>query len=967
MKPLRILLIGLAALAILLVIVVALAFTPGVQTWAARKFAPATPDLSVSIGHVDAGLHQTRLEDVRVTQPGLLLTLPSAEVEVGVLDAAGGKVEVKRLVAKGWILDLTAPNTTTSTTPKKTPEESARTAFDGIFKLLELPVDLRVDGVDLSGEVILPEGRAQVAITGGGIASGRDGKIALSADFKGADATVLAVRGAIMTRMNTPRMFERFEVAVSAAATGPQAPQGAKVDVSLIAAREAQGEAYTASVRSAGREIFHADIKLPPGSAPLAGAWTLDANTADAAPLALGRPLPEFVAKGQGTFESDRRFAQIKAVGSLDASLDKLAVIQPEFAALGRLALTAGFDVATQGDIVRLNKLDARVTGAQPVASVTALQSVEFNTATGALTAANPAAELLSITLDGLPLAWAKPFLGDLALTGDDVRGTFTASARDGGFALRPTAPITLTNLSVTQAGQPLLRAVDVSLAAQADYTPKGWNADVTDLSVRSAGATLFKLTAKAAQLAGEKQPLTASGNYESDLAALATQPAVARSLVLKRGLLRGDFSVSAAATQQANLTLQLADLLGADSKPLPAVAMQARADVDANGRIDAKVPIVITQAGRRSDLTLNAVVTPTGKETNIKAQLTSDVLHVPDLMHFSVLSPTAPEPANPDAAVTPKPAVPAPTPAPTAPRWAGVTGELKLAFKSLVYSKDLQVTDMAGLITITPSALTLENIGAALKTGGNLKAGGGLTFDASNKEPYALKADVALTNVEPAPILRALSPGEPSPVEGKFDLTTQLSGRAVDPSGFGDSAFGDIRLTSKGGTFKALSMKTSSTVDNVGKAARIAGLIGTMTGSSSTVKYAERGRAAADITKQLGAIKFDELNMIVGRDDKHNLAIKDLSLISPIIRLVGSGQITYVPGVPLMQQPLLVNLQLGAKDQLAADLQSLKLIGNKQDKQGYAFLAEDVKLDGSLQQIGTKQLSDLISRALTN
>ena len=981
MKPLRFLLIGLASLAVLLVIVVALAFTPGVQTWVARKFAPATPELTVAIGHVDAGLHQTRLENVRVVQPGLLLTLPSAEVEVGVLDAAGGKVEVRRLVAKGWILDLTAPAAapvatrtgeskpiaTTKPSPSpapsaKKPEETARTAFDGIFKLIQLPFDLVVDGVDLVGEVILPEGRrAQVSITGGGIAAGKDGKFTLTADLKSPDATMLAVRGAITARMDTPRTFERFELAATASATGPQVPQGAKLDVALTAAREAQGEAYTAAVRSGAHDLLHVDIKLPPGAAPLAGSWSLDATSADAAPLALGRPLPDFIAKGQGTFEADRLFSQIKAIGALDASVDKLTVVQPEFAALGRLALTAGFDVATQGNLVRLNKLDARVSGEQPVASVTALQAVEFNTATGVLTAANPSAELLRLTLDGIPLAWARPFLGELALTGDDVRGTFAASARDGGFTLRPVSPITLTNVSVTQAGQPLVHAVDVSLSAQADYTPKGWMAEVTDLSVRSAGATLFKFTAKAAQPAGEQQPLTASGTYEADLSALAAQPVAANSVVLKRGLARGDFSATSAATKQANLTLQLADLLSADSKSLPSVALQARADIDAAGRIDAKVPIVITLAGRRSDLALNAVVTPGEKETNIKAQLTGDTLHVPDLMLFSALSATAPEPATPEA-TTPKPT----PPKPTQPLWSGVTGELKLAFKTLVYSKDIQATDVAGLITITPTALTMENIAAALKTGGNLKADGGLKFDVTNEKPYALKADVALTNVEPAPILRALSPGEPSPVEGKFDITTQLSGRAVEPAGFTDSVIGDIHLTSKGGTFKALSVKTSAAVENVGKAATIAGALGIFSGSSSTVKYADRTRAAADVTKQLGSIKFDQLNVVVGRDKKKNMDIKDLTLISPMIHLTGSGQITYVPGVSLMKQPLLVNLNLGAKDKLATDLRALKLIGAKEDKLGYASMKEDLKLDGSLQSIGTKQLTDLIQDALT-
>ena len=117
----------------------------------------------------------------------------------------------------------------------------------------------------------------------------------------------------------------------------------------------------------------------------------------------------------------------------------------------------------------------------------------------------------------------------------------------------------------------------------------------------------------------------------------------------------------------------------------------------------------------------------------------------------------------------------------------------------------------------------------------------------------------------------------------------------------------------------------------------------------------------------QLGAIQLDQLNVLVGRDDKNNVAIKDLTLISPLIRLTGSGQITQVPGVPLMQQPLLVNLQLGAKDQLAADFRTLKLIEGNADKQGYAVLVEDVKLDGSLQSIGTSQLSGLINRALTN
>jgi hypothetical protein len=990
MKPLRLVLIGLLSVVLLLVILVALASSPGVQTWIARKFAPSSADLAVDIGRVDAGLNQTRVENVRVIQPGLVLTIPSAEVEVGVIDAAGGRIEVKRFVAKGWILDLTvpvgpipvegsvgapkSPGAADGSAVSKKAGKSAQGTFDGLFQLLDLPFDLVVDGVELAGEVILPEGRAHVSIIGGGIASGKDGKFTLTSDYKGADATALAVRGIVAARMDSPRTFDRFDITATASATGPKLPEGAKLDVSLTAAREGEGETYVAALRSSERDIVKADFKLPTGTAPLVGSWTLDLTSADAVPFSFGQPLPDVVAKGQGAFEANRAFTQIKTTGNLEASLDKLAAVQPEFAALGRLGLTVDFDIATHGDLVRLNKLDARVSGVQPVASITALQSIEFNPATRAVTAADASTDLLRITLDGIPLVWAKPFLGDLAVTGDDVRGAFTASVRDGGFVVRSAEPVTVTNLSIAQAGESLIRAVDISLKAQVDYSPKGWNAEVTDLSASSRHAPLFKLTAKAAQPADAGHPIVVSGAFEADIPVLLAQPVAAGSLALKRGQARGSFSATLAKMQQATLTMQLADLVASNSRSLPSVGVQAEVDIDVSGRIDAKAPIIITQAGRRSDVTLEAVLTTVGKDMNIRGKLTGDTLHLPDVMLFSALTETADEPTPDDAPEgTPQtpdtdeaPADPASGSSPAGPLWAGVTGELKLVFKRIIYSKDVETT-MDGLIKITPSAITLENLGAAVKTGGKLKADGALKFDATKKKTYGLKADVALNDIDPAPILRALSPKEPSPVEGKYDFTTQLAGRAVDPSKFSDNVVGDIHLTSKGGTFKALNVKTSAIVDGAGAVASIAGLFGTMAGSSSTVKYAERTRVAADIAKQLGAIKFDQLNVVLGRDRKKNMEIKDLTLISPLIHLTGSGQITHVPGVSRLRQPFRMDLQLGAKNKLAEDLRTLKLADVKEDKLGYVSMTETIMLDGSLESIGTKQLEKLIRDALLN
>ena len=59
-----------------------------------------------------------------------------------------------------------------------TPASAAVEAFDGIFSRIKIPVDLSVDGVQLEGDVILPEsrGRVKVTLAGGGLREGREGK-----------------------------------------------------------------------------------------------------------------------------------------------------------------------------------------------------------------------------------------------------------------------------------------------------------------------------------------------------------------------------------------------------------------------------------------------------------------------------------------------------------------------------------------------------------------------------------------------------------------------------------------------------------------------------------------------------------------------------------------------------------------------------------------------------------------------
>jgi hypothetical protein len=966
----RFLFTSVAVIVVLLAAVIALAFTPAVQTWVVRRVLAGQPGLNASVVSVNVGLHATHVENLRFSRPGVTLTLPSADVETTLLDAVRRRVALKQIVAKGWTLDLTAPaaGASVGTPSSAPPADSARRAFEGFFKQLRLPVDLSLAALELEGDVILPEGRAHVVIGGGGLAAGQDGQFALKASVtpakKDGPIDALAVRSDILVRMDTPRSFEHIVVTTDATATGAKLPKGANVRVILDAGRaSAGGESYSVILRAEDKELANLGVQLPDGAAPLAGTWKLDARDTDLAPFVLGRPLPTFTATGQGTFSTDRVFSEIHAAGQLNATTDKLAAVAPEFSAIGRVNLVADFDLSQQGKEVRIQRLSANVSGDRPVAGIEALQEIVFNLDTRELKAAAPAKDLLRISLQGAPLAWARPFLPDIELTGEDVRGEFAAAARNGGFTLRTVAPLTLAQLGVARAGQPLVRSLDVVLGLGADYTPEGWQAEVTDLTASSGGINMFKGSARAGRAAGPRQALKTTAAFEVDLPLLLAQPAAARSgVALTQGVVRGDVTASLGEKLGIACTLQLAGLVAA-SQALPEVAVYVRADRDTAGRIDAQAPIVITQAGRKSDLTLGAVMQPAPAGFRVDAQVKSDLLYIEDLKMFAGL---VPPPAAGPAAAASSTAKPAQTP--SGPVWAGVSGELKLALKKVVYNAGFQFTDIGGALKIDPDTLSLEALRAVLGDEGNLKAGGSLRYDAKVADPYELKADLAITGFDPAPLLRSLNPGQPATVEGKFDLATHLAGRAKEPAGFTESALGDVTLTSRGGTLRALSVKAGKMAETTSTAATVMGIVGALTGSHKAIKYGERGQAASAVVQQLGAIRFDQFNVVVARDAGRNVVIKDLTLISPTVRLAGSGQITYAPGVPLVQRPLHVDLQLGAREQLAENLRTINLIkGDAKDALGYAPMVEPIKLEGSLQAIANTQLEHLIDLMLAN
>ena len=108
MKPVRLLLLGATVLLVVLVAAVVVGFNGRFQTWLVRRELAARQDLHATVDAVSVSLGRVQLRGLRVERQGAVLTVPALEVELPLLSAGlRNRVQITRLTAKGWTLDLT--------------------------------------------------------------------------------------------------------------------------------------------------------------------------------------------------------------------------------------------------------------------------------------------------------------------------------------------------------------------------------------------------------------------------------------------------------------------------------------------------------------------------------------------------------------------------------------------------------------------------------------------------------------------------------------------------------------------------------------------------------------------------------------------------------------------------------------------------------------------------------------------
>lgn len=976
MKLLRPLLFVAAAVLVVAVIAIAVVLTPDFQTWIVRRELARRPDLHLTVRNVAASIGGVTLVDVNYVRDGVRVSVPRLDADLPVLSAVFSRqVVIGNLRANGVSVDASGYGRTAGEAVAAAPGNAApagsipTSTFAGILPELTLPFDLAVGRLEVSGDVQLPAkaGTLHIQLSGGGLGAGQQGKldVVATATLPGTTVTALQASGQVLVAMDSPRTFSRLAAALAAKAAGKTGGAPVQLKADFAAARNSDGEQYSLILTKGDRPLLNVDAKLPNAGGQLTGKWKLDFHDTDVAPFALGHALPSFVGVGEGTVDTDLSFSAIHVVGRIDARVDRLETLGAKLRDIGAVQVTADVDGWQRGNVFSVAKLTVDVAAPGPhaagearrvVARVRALQAFEFNPKTGDLHATNPATDLLGIVLEGVPLGWARPFFSSYELSGSDVRGELVATPRAGGFTARTVAALSVRQLSVAAAGRPWLHELDVSLNGAGDYTPLGWQAEVSGLTAKAGHSTVLLLDAKAGQLAGDGQPVKATGLVSVDLAALGAQPAIAGAIPLRRGEATVEFAGSFGPTKQIQAKVTLTHLVAdpsATTEALADVSATVRADIAEDGRVAVNVPINFQREDRQSDLTFIGSFGPRHSGRGFEAQVSSNRLVVDDIKPFAAIwRPGSQAPASS-------------APAARAP-WAGLNGTIALQLKQLSYSGAVDVTNIVGQLRITGGTLNFENVHAGVGEGGDALVNGRIGFDTERKQ-YAAQGHLVLVDFNPAPIFRARSKRLPI-VEGKFGLSSDVSAQAATLESLPVAAAGSFELTSRGGTFRALQVDVGNLVENSGKLRAWLAAAGTSIGNTIAGwagrkedydEITSRSQAANELAKALSAIAYDQLNIVATRDDALNANVKQFALISPEFRITGHGQTIHAAGQPIREDQIALELQLRARGRAADLMKYLGVLDPKPDDLGYSACTIPIKVTGTVANLDARDFSN--------
>lgn len=968
-------------------------FSTAVQTWLVRSALPEKPGQTISFDRVAISLNRIRIEALRYEEGSIVVEAPLVDAQVSVWGLIRHSVKLRRLEAKGWklrwtgrsdpVVEPVVASEDTISRPTANAGLGALLAVVGAEKntgaipveslasWLQLPVAVAIQDLDLDGFVQWQDagpgedGHADVSISGGGVAVGVKSQIVLR--VKAESEREGGSGGAGIQSLN-------IEAHIGLELAAKDRIGGLTVDSTLRGKRDsntdlevygfefgfdASGEvpSLTLSLADESQPLFSTHINAGKGDLGLQGEWEISLTDESASSLMLGTLLPQFSVQGRGKIRSGYAFDNLELEGALAFQADRLEVLNAKADAIGGLAGKLAFAGKRVENDLRVTQWDIEVKGAAPVMKAKLLQGVEYSFAGLEVRVEQPSDPVMVLDIEGLPLNWLQPWMSPWTLDGRPLHGTILALATPGGLRLVTSKSLESRGLVVANEGTTWFDGLDVSVDFGAEVTRGGWQVELDRLEIADAEGAWADISARGGQLIADDRVLKIAGKVQADLSALHRIPQFRGRLAVKAGRMESEFAVGISDRIALALSAEFQGLVSTEDEVLPKIQIDGRLDLLADGSIETHLPMQFSMANRISDLTLNATVNPSEKGWQLAGSLSGPRAYLADIQLLSVAL-ALPETVGDDASGGATDSAEQGTPV-----WQGLEGKFETAIGFLELPIGLPLKEIRGDLVISDDGIQLNEARARVGASGSIDVEASVRFDPV-KATYTAAAKIKANDVEAGPLLQRFADEGPPPFEGKVNLNATWLGSASAMEQLLAASELDASLTSSGGILRVLGVDVDRYIKTGKTVAALGGLLALATGDTQTEKYVGRAQALTEVAEGLSALGFDQLNLRLKRASAGDVELSEISLISPTVRLLGNGRISYRADLPIWNQPLLVQMRFAARDAFAKNLETLKLLQAQPDNLGYMPLIRDLTLDGSLASVGTGEIERLLASA---
>ena len=977
-----------------------LLLTPTGQTWVVQARLNHPEGLHGNVSSFWAFFGKLQIDDLRLERDGYVLTAPHVEAKVPVLRALVWRdLAFKTLTAKGWTLDLShipdpnavngaespdanagSPTPTSAENASAENQDNAASAsanaawkkaefvFRGILDAWGFPIETSVDETELEGDVLLSGGpgnkpvQIHVKITGGGMRPGVEGRFQIVGGASmlnlQSDPLFVDVNADLRATPQDRGHWEKLSLSGNVKLKGGSFPDQLELAGSATATREKGAESYDLALSKNGRAVLSTRLMFPNGAHQISGDWKLDWQHDDSALLWADRAWPSVAAEGGGRIEIADTLRVAHVTGSVQTNTNNWEKWSPSLKDVPDVPLAVTLDLTANGSILHADRLKVALTGPKPAWSAELVGPIDIDWAAGTWTPTTAGqTDLAHLAVNQYQLSWLRGLAGDWHFARGVASGDFLVQASKDHLAIRTQTPLTATDVSLVHAYYIVEDGVDMSATISADYTADAWKIQCAPITVSRGGKTLATLTMNREKTAADK-PVKLDLNWKADLTAVEKSSAGAADPMPVRSM-EGNFSGRIDPTLRGDGAVNFVGVA-----PDQTLDVQFGISLGDKDTISLRAPVTLKWGDRKSEIVVEGNYAYTHEGHGLDATVSGSTVHLDQLewlaSHVSNLSQFDETPLSDTGLATPV--------------WGDWFGNFTVNVNELEAGGHT-FKEAGGTLTLTRDGLKLSYgryVGADLL---NIPVTGAISFQPDRKQRYSALGSIGARKIDAKPFFPPPKKDDDPVFEGKFSVETSLSAKGKDWPDLLAHVEKEYHLTSVGGLLRLLKVDVADAIPQpTSVVADSASTVGTAVGKvfghhnmgSGEIRLPKHTQAVIDFTLDTREILYKEIDITATQGPDQDIHVSRIEMQADDEHLVGSGDLTYVPGQPLSTWPLHFDFKFGVRGDLIRSLRTAHLLSGEKDPAGYALINGDARFVGTLQKFDPTPWHDFLAAAAT-